>query len=277
MNRPGARIIRAVFLYLFLMAGAAISIFPFVWMVCTALKTYPEASSTTFQFFPETFQWSNFKQTFRAAPFGTYFFNTFLVSTTVTIAVVLTSVAAGYAFARLEFPGRRALFGAVLATMMIPFEVTLIPNFVIIQTLDWYDSYAALIVPWCANAFSIFLMRQAFLSLPGDFYDAAKIDGCGHLRFLVWIAGPLVKPMVVTVALFAFLGSYNSLVWPLVVTATDAMRVVQVGLTVFSGADGVYLNLLMCASTIVILPTLALYFLAQRYFLDSSLHTGIKG
>jgi ABC-type glycerol-3-phosphate transport system permease component len=159
----------------------------------------------------------------------------------------------------------------------VPFEVTLIPNFVLIHKLGWYNTYAALIVPWCANAFSIFLMRQAFLGLPPDYFDAAKVDGCGHLRFLLRIAAPLVKPAMVTVGLFAFLGSYNSLIWPLVVTSEDTLRVVQVGLTVFSGAEGVRVHLLMCASTIVILPTVALYFAAQRYFLEGSLGSGIKG
>jgi len=169
------------------------------------------------------------------------------------------------------------LFAVVLATMMVPFEVALIPNFVLVGRLGWYNTYAALIVPWCANAFSIFLMRQAFMGLPRDFFEAARVDGCGHLRFLVWVAAPLVRPMMVTVGLFAFLGSYNSLIWPLVVTQTETMRVVQVGLTMFSGEAGVQVNLLMCASAFVILPTVALYFAAQRYFLETSLSAGIKG
>jgi ABC-type glycerol-3-phosphate transport system permease component len=222
--------------------------------------------------------WSNFVVMFREAPqFGTYFYNSFLVAFAVTSAVIVTSMFAGYAFARLDFPGRHIIFGLVLATMMVPFEVTLIPNFMLINSLGWRDSYAALIVPWCANAFSIFLMRQAFLGLPSDFFDAAKVDGCGHLRFLVWIATPLVKPVAVTVALFAFLGSYNALMWPLVVTDSDEMRVVQVGLTLFSSDEGVRLHLLMCAATVVILPTVGLYFAAQRYFLESAISAGIKG
>jgi ABC-type glycerol-3-phosphate transport system permease component len=246
-------------------------------MGTTAFKTYAEASSPELSLLPAEWQWGNFPATLQAAPFAMYFFNSFFVALTVTLAVMATSLMAGYAFGRLRFKGRRVLFALILATMMVPFEVILIPNFVMIKRLGWYDTYSALIIPWCANAFSIFLMRQAFQALPGDFFDAAKVDGCGHLRFLVWIAAPLVKPMLITVGLFAFLGSYNSLVWPLVVTGTDDMRVVQVGLTVFSGAEGVQLNLLMCAATIVILPTVALYFAAQRYFLESSLSAGIKG
>ena len=264
-------------LYLALGLGAAVTTLPFAWMVATAFKTLPEAMSPTLKWLPAQWQWSNFAETFRAAPFATYFFNSFAVGFAVTAAVIVTSLMAGYAFARLEFPGKKILFGLVLATMMVPFEITLIPNFALISKLGWYNTYYALIVPWCANGFSIFLMRQAFLGLPADYFDAAKVDGCGHLRFLVRIAAPLVKPVILTVALFAFLGSYNSLIWPLVVTSEDAMRVVQVGLTVFSGAEGVRLHLLMCASTIVILPTVALYFGVQKYFLEGSLGSGIKG
>lgn len=264
-------------LYTVLAIGACITTLPFLWMVMTALKTHSEAILTPLKLFPAEWQWQNFIETFHAAPFGIYFFNSFVVAFSVTGAVILTSLMAGYAFARLDFPAKNILFAVVLATMMVPFEITLIPNFALIHRLGWYNTYPALIVPWCANAFSIFLMRQAFLGLPGDFFDAAKVDGCGHLRFLIRIAAPLVKPMIVTVGLFAFLGSYNSLIWPLVVTSEDSMRVVQVGLTVFSGADGVRVNLLMCASTIVILPTVALYFGAQKYFLEGSLGSGIKG
>jgi len=268
---------RKAALYIVLVAGALVTTFPFVWMVATGFKTLQEATSTKLVLWPEHWQWHNFVETFPAAPFGAYFFNSFAVGFTVTAAVIVTSLMAGYAFARLEFPGKRVVFGAVLATMMVPFEVTLIPNFALIHKLGWYNTYPALIVPWCANAFSVFLMRQAFLGLPGDYFDAAIVDGCGHLRFLVRIAAPLVKPMMVTVGLFAFLGSYNSLIWPLVVTSEDTMRVVQVGLTVFSGAEGVRIHLLMCASAIVIAPTVALYFAAQKYFLEGSLGSGIKG
>ncbi|MBI5091252.1 MAG: carbohydrate ABC transporter permease [Candidatus Hydrogenedentes bacterium] len=269
--------IKKALLYAVLACGAAITTFPFLWMVTAAFKTIGEASAASFSLLPRQWQWHNFVEAFQAAPFGRYFFNSFLVAFSVTACVILTSLMAGYAFARLDFPGRKSLFAVVLATMMVPFEVTLIPNFRLIHLLNWYNTYPALIVPWCANAFSIFLMRQAFMGLPGDYFDAAKVDGCGHLRFLVWIAAPLVKPIIVTVGLFAFLGSYNSLVWPLIVTGEESMRVVQVGLTVFSLAEGVRVHLLMCASTIVILPTVALYFAAQKYFLEGSISAGIKG
>lgn len=264
-------------LYLVLALGALMAVYPFVWMVGTAFKTLPEANTASLRLFPDTWQWGNVAATFRAAPFGRYFLNSLLVSMIVCVSVCLTSLMAGYAFARLRFRGRGVLFVITLCSMMVPFEAVFVPNFVLITRLGWYNSYFALIVPWCANAFSIFLMRQAFLSLPQDYYDAARVDGCGHLRFLFRIGIPLVKPMLVTVALFAFLGSYNALLWPLIVTADESMRVVQVGLTAFYTDAGTRLNLLMCASSVVILPTVLLYLLAQRYYVESALGSGIKG
>ncbi len=263
--------------YALLIAGSLISVFPFVWMLTTSLKTSREASAPEIDLIPQTLQWANYSNALTAAPFGVYFYNTLIVAFTVMASVVITSLLAGYAFARLEFRGRNLLFAFLLATMMVPFEVTLIPNFLLVRDFGWYNTYAALIVPWCASAFSIFLVRQSFLALPNDFFEAARVDGCGHLRFLAWIAAPLVKPSLVTIALFSFLGSYNSLIWPIVVTSSEDMRLIQYGLSIFGSETGVQTNLLMCASTIVILPTVALYFLTQRTFLESALNAGIKG
>lgn len=268
---------RRYLLYLALALGAFFTVYPFLWMVGTAFKTLSEANTASLRLFPETWQWNNLAETFRAAPFGRYFINSLVVSLTVCAAVCLTSLMAGYAFARLHFRGRGLLFALTLGSMMVPFEAVFVPNFVTITRMGWYNTHAALILPWCANAFSIFLMRQAFLGIPQDYYDAARVDGCGHLRFLFRIGIPLVKPMLVTVALFAFLGSYNALLWPLIVTADEDMRVVQVGLTAFYSDAGTRLNLLMCASAVVILPTVVLYLVAQRHYVESALGSGIKG
>lgn len=251
--------------------------YPFAWMLGTSLKTLPESTQSGLRLLPRIAQWENYRTALEAAAFDRYFFNTALVCVLTTLAVLTTSLLAGYAFARLRFPGRGLLFGAVIATMTVPFEVALIPNFVTISRLDWYNSYAALILPWCANAFSIFLVRQACLSLPRDYFDAAVIDGCSHVRFVWSVVAPMIRPTLVTVGLFSFLASYNALLWPLMVTGDDSMRVVQVGLTVFATGEGVRLNLLMCATAIVMLPTLALYFVAQRVFVQGAIHAGIKG
>lgn len=263
--------------YAALTAGGAAMAYPFVWMAATALKSLDGALQSSLSLWPEGWHWENIPRVFEMVPLARYFFNSFLVAGTVTGAVLLTALAAGYAFARLNFRGRNTLFMLVLATMMVPFEATLIPNYVLVTRLGWYNSYAALIVPWCANAFSIFLMRQAFLGLPRDYFDAATVDGCGHLRFLIRIAAPLAKPALATVALFAFLGSYNSLLWPLLVTAGESRRVVQVGLTYFVSDSGVQVHLLMCAAAIVLLPAVALYFLAQRHFIEAAAGSGLKG
>lgn len=262
--------------YALLLAGAAASGFPFLWMVSTALKSPQAALAPTLTLLPDGPHWGNFAEAFAVAPFGRYFFNTFVVSLTTTTAVTLTAVLAGYAFARLRFRGRDGLFFLTLITMMIPFEATLIPNFMLVHRLGWYDSYAGLIAPWCANAFSIFLMRQAFLALPSAYYDAAVADGCGPLRYLFFVAAPLAKASAVTAALFAFLSAYNSLVWPLVITGSESMRVVQVGLTLFAGEIGIRFNLLMAASAVVMAPPLCVYFAAQRTFIESAIGAGLK-
>lgn len=268
---------RTAGIYTLLILGALAAAYPFLWMVGTSLETLQESIEPGLSPWPQSWEWSNYAETFRAAPFGRYFLNTAVVALIVTTSVLVTSLMAGYAFARLEFPGKRVLFFIVLSTMLIPFETVLIPNFMIISSLNWYNTYAALIVPWCANAFSIFLIRQALLALPQDYFDAARMDGCGHIRTLFFIAAPLIKPALAATAIFAFLASYNALLWPLVVTSSDSMRVVQVGLTLFSGDAGVRTNLLMAASVIVIVPTVAIYFAAQRHFMASISNSGIKG
>lgn len=264
--------------YMILIPGAMIMAFPFLWMITTAFKTLQEATAVPLSLLPTQWQWQNVRTVLEEAPFQTYFTNTFVVAGAVTAAAVLTAVMAGYALARLEFPGRTVLFWLILATMMIPFEIALIPNYVLITSkLGWYDTYAALIVPFAANAFSIFLARQAFMALPKEYFDAATMDGCGHFRFIAFVAGPLIAPTIVTIGLFAFLASYNSLLWPIVATSSESMRLIQPGLLYFESDEGVRVHLLMCASAIVIFPTVALYFLTQRFFLAGLREAGIKG
>jgi multiple sugar transport system permease protein len=263
--------------YLVLALGAVVMGYPFVWMLLTGFKTLPEAMAAPLALFPREWQWSNIALTLREAPFGRYFLNSLLVSTISATAVCLTSLLAGYAFARIEFRGRQLLFGVLLATMMVPFEITFIPNFVTITRFGWYNTYLALIVPWCASAFGIFLVRQAFLAVPPALYEAAIADGCGHLRFLRHIGAGLVKPALAALFLFSFLGSYNAVLWPLVVTSDTSMRVVQVGLAAFVLDSGVRLNLLMCASAIVIVPGVLLYLIVQRYLDESGIQAGLKG
>ncbi|MFN3648366.1 MAG: carbohydrate ABC transporter permease [Armatimonadota bacterium] len=259
------------------LAGLALLVaFPFVWMLLTALKSPAEALAYPPQLFPESPRWGNFPEAWQAAPFARYFGNTLLVAGSVLASVVATSLPAAYAFALLEFPGRRLLFGLYLATLMIPFEVVLIPNFVTVSQLGWYDTYWAMIVPWGASVFAVFLVTQSLRSLPRDYLEAAQLDGCGHLRFLWSVAAPLVRPALATAGLFAFLGSWNALLWPLLVTQTEAIRPIEVGLQVFLADQAMRPHLLMAASTLAMLPVLLLFLLAQRTFIEG-VTAGIKG
>jgi multiple sugar transport system permease protein len=272
--RPGRLLAQAL-----LLACGILVAFPFVWMLLTALKTLPEAQAFPPTLFPAHPQWSNFVEGLRYgtdATFPRFFLNSAIVGTSVTLGVMLTALLAGYAFGALRFPGRQALFALYMATMMIPFEVILIPNFLTINRLGWYDHYAALIVPWLANVFSVFLVSQSFRALPGDFFEAAQLDGCTHWQYLWRIGRPLVQPALATAGLFAFLASWNSLLWPLVATQSPAMRTVELGLSVFLAEGQTQFHLLMAISTLTMLPVLVVFFLAQRTFIEG-VAAGVKG
>lgn len=230
--------------------------------------------------------------------FARYFINSIFVAGTVVLGVLFTSILAAYAFARMEFFGKNVVFMLFLATMMIPFEVIMIPNFVIIRNMPlntpplpifgydlfgepgkagWYNTYAAQIVPWIASVFTIFMLRQFFLSIPQDYYDAARIDGCSHMRYLLQIVLPLSKPALVTAGLMTFLGSWNALLWPIIVTGKAELRPIQVGLSFFLAQESTDYHLLMAAACMAILPIAALYFVTQRYFIEGITASGVRG
>lgn len=223
------------------------------------------------------FLWENYRKAWQAAPFARYFFNSVLVSVLVTAGQVLTSALAAYAFARMKFPFKEPLFLLLLATMMIPSQVILIPNYAIISWLGWVNTYAALVVPFLGAVFGIYFMRQHFETLPQDLFDAASIDGCGRLRTLFQIVIPVSGPVILTVSLFTFIMIWNSLLWPLVMTNTPEMRPLQVGLAVFNQESGTDWELLMAASTFSILPLLIIFFVAQKQFVEGITRSGMKG
>ncbi len=294
------RFLGAALTHLILGAGAILVAFPFFWMVMTALKSEREARGVPKLFpsgWPWQWHWENFLEAWRSEAWHQYFFNTFLVASLVAGCVVVTSLMAGYAFARVRFPGRRALFVMFLATMMVPFEVVLVPNYV---TVNWMKrwmvrglvdvfgadaqnpgktiaAFWALVAPWSANVFSIFLLTQFFRQLPSDYYDAAQIDGCGHWQFLWRIGAPMAAPAVITVALYSFLGSWNALLWPLVVNSPGEAPVIQVALSYMVREEQEGFNLLMAASTFTVLPIVFLYLVAQRRFIEGVAGSGLKG
>jgi multiple sugar transport system permease protein len=295
-GRPVGQLVTRAAIYLILTLGALIAAFPFFWMLTTSLKTRNEATASVPTVFPAVPQWQNYVEAWNTAPFGRYFFNTTFIAIMVVLGMLFTSVLAAYAFARLEFFGKNVIFAFFLATMMIPFEATLIPNYVIITRLpnpstlrivsdfpfltmavSWYNTYWAMIIPWTANVVSIFLLRQFFITMPQELYDAAALDGCGHLRTLWSIMLPLARAPLAATIIFSFLGSWNSLLWPLLVTGKENLRPLQLGLSYFVNAESNDPQLLMAASAFTILPIIVIYFIAQRQFIEGIASSGLKG
>ena len=271
------RIARRGALYLVLALGAAYAAFPFVWMLLTSVKSYGDAIADPPTWIPKAWHFGNYVTAWQAAPFTRYFLNTFFIAGCVVIATTITSVLAAYAFARLDFYGRNVLFILFLSTLMIPFEAIIIPNFIIVKDLHLLNTYGALIVPWMASVFAVFLLRQFMLQLPQDLFDSAALDGAGHLRLLWSVVLPLCKAPIAAITLFAFLGSWNSLLWPLIATSSQNIRPIQLGLSTFVSEDGTNPQLLMAASAFTIAPIVILYFFTQKQFIEGFASSGIKG
>jgi multiple sugar transport system permease protein len=265
----------------FLLLGAVVLAFPFYWMLTTSFKTLQEASSRPPTFVPTSWHFENWVEawTFPHTLWAQAFANTLFIAAAVTLANLILAVLAGYAFARMSFRGRGVVFAILLSTIFIPNEATLIPQFVMMSKrfLGWYDTYTAQIVPFFGSVFAVFLLRQFFLQVPRELQDAARIDGAGHLRFLWHVALPLVRPALITVALLQFLFSWNAFLWPLLVTSRPEIRPIQLMLLQFSNEAGSHYHLLMAGASFVILPTLVVYLVAQRYFIEGFARTGIRG
>jgi ABC-type glycerol-3-phosphate transport system permease component len=365
-------------LYAILVLGAVIAIYPFIWMISTSLMSLGETILK--KTFPSEPQWGNFKQAWTEAKFANYFLNSIIITLTTMLGLLTTSILAAYAFARIKFFGRNMIFTLLLATMMIPESVTIIPNFLMIRgdiikmpgiptswfqgfydnTVEklanqaktaledatvnkekdparvmkrvevwvknadkalpietdvtkkdalstklkkirpilrnfnllntvylrlttilpygsWLNSLAALSIPFMANAFSIFLLRQFFSKIPDEYWDAARIDGAGHLRFLTKIVLPMSKAPIMTVLIFSFIGSWNAFLWPLLVTTKETWRPLMIGLWTFVTEAGPETQLLMAGAVITIIPILILYFLTQKQFTEGIATTGLKG
>lgn len=262
--------------YTILIAGALTILFPFFWMISTSLKTPIESVKFPPSFIPEKPQFSNYADAWQKVNFTRYFLNTIFITICELAGTLFTSILAAYAFARLNFKGREVLFVSLLAVMMIPMPVYIVPGYLILMKFGWIDTYYAQIVPWLANVFSIFLLRQHFKTIPNDLYDAAVIDGYSDLGFLFKIVVPLSKPALVTISIFTIISSWNSFIWPLVVTNSDSIRPIQVGLAYFIQEQSTNYTLLMAASTFVILPLVILFFIAQKQIIASYSRSGMK-
>ena len=277
VRRRCVRSLQPIALHLALLVGSAVMLVPFAWMLSTSLKEPGDIFVYPPQWLPQPMRWQNYVETVTVMPFLRFYLNSTIQATAVTVLQLLTSSLAAFAFSRLRFRGRDALFLLYLATMMIPFPVTMIPNFVIIRYLHWIDTYRALILPPAFSAFSTFLMRQYFLSIPNELDDAARVDGASSFRIWWQVILPLSGPAVATLAIFTFLGQWNNFLWPLVATNSEEMWTLPVGLASFQGQYSIQWNLLMAGSVIAIVPILIIYLIGQKWFVRGITLTGMGG
>jgi multiple sugar transport system permease protein len=262
-------------LYAALILGSLIMLAPFFVMLVVAL--WPNEAFLARRFPLNQITLNNFAEAFRVLPFGRYFLNSAIVTVTVTVLQILISSLAAFAFARLRFRGRETIFLLYLATLMIPTQVTLIPNFLIIKELGWYDTYLALIVPALFGALSTFLLRQYYRGIPLEMDEAARMDGASSLRIWWQIILPLSGPVLAALAIFTFQGTWNEFLWPLIVTGTQEMQTIPVGLSYFNGQYKTAWGLLMAGSVISLLPVLIIYVLAQNWFVKGITLSGMGG
>lgn len=268
-------------IYAVLLLFAVLALAPFLYTVSVSLMNLTEATGG--RLLPRTPQWQNYSEAWNQARFSRYFLNSVIIASITVAGEVVFCTLAAYAFARLEFPGKGFMFTLLLATLMIPEAVTWVPNFITVSWLGrvtpipWINNWPALTIPFMAGAFSIFLLRQFFQQIPKDFWDSAQIDGAGHLRYLAQIMAPLSKAAILTIALFSFIGSWNALAWPILVTTTPDWRPISYGLLAFLDEAGTQFHLQMAGSMITIAPILVIYFFTQQTFIEGIASTGVKG
>lgn len=267
---------KSVLLHVFVYLLAIVTLVPFIWMVLTSFKDLGEIFTYPPKFFPEKLKLENYVNAFEAAPFGRYYLNSMFVAVVVTLGQLVTCSLAAFAFARLNFRGRNVLFFIFLGTMMIPYNVTMIPSFMVLYWLGWIDSFKALIVPGLASAFGVFLLRQFFLTIPKELEEAAYIDGATKLQVLWRIIIPLAKPALATLAIFTFMGVFNDFIWALIVLNSEELRTVQLGLAIFRDRYLTQWDLLMAGSVTAVLPILIVFFFAQSYFIKGITLSGLK-
>lgn len=270
-----------IFTYTLLIIGAVVSIVPFIYMISTSLKTIGEALGSSF--FPSELHFENYGEAWQRGNFPVYFWNSLRITGISLIGSISISVLAAYGFARIKFPGRDLIFGIILSTMMIPAMVTIIPNFLTVTWLGrigpikWINNWPALTIPFMGSVFNIFLLRQFFAQIPDELFDAARIDGSGHLRFLFQVVLPLSKAPLMVILVLTFIGSWNSLAWPMLVTNTPDWRPISVGMMNFVSEAGQEIHYIMAAAFITIIPILILYFFTQKQFTESIARSGLKG
>jgi multiple sugar transport system permease protein len=270
--------IKLILSYTILSIGALSMIFPFLWMLLTSFMSTNQIFSYPPKVIPEPFLWTNYVDVFQKIPLFRYFLNSMVVSVGTVIGQIFTCSLAAYAFARLNFKHKNVIFFIFLATMMIPPQVNIVPLFFIMREFHWIDTYWALIIPGIFGGFGIFLLRQWFMGFPKELEEAARIDGCNPLTTFIYIAMPLALPAIVTLGIFSFITSWNSFMWPLIVTNSDLMKTLPVGLAAFKGSfrETTEWAQLMAASIISVIPVIIVFILGQKYFIKGIMMGAVK-
>ena len=276
-NATLLRVTGTLLKYLILALGAFIMVFPFVWMIIASLMTAGEIQLRPPVWLPAHPQFNNYSDLSQSIPIARLYFNSLFTSGTIVFGVLLSSSLAGFAFAKYRFPGREFLFYLILATMMIPFFVTLIPVFFIVRQLGWIDTYQGLVVPGLTSAYGIFLMRQFMVTVPDELIDAARIDGASELKIFWRIVVPLVRPALATLGTFAFIGSWNNFLWPLLVINSRDLMTLPLGINTMKSLYADNTNLLMAGTAVAVIPMLFVFIFLQRYFIQGIALTGLKG
>jgi len=263
--------------YLALAIGAVVFAYPFVWMIAGSLK--PEMEIPNLSLWSSNFSLTSYAHVFERIPISRAFLNSMFVSCSITALVVVLSSMVGYALAKLNFFGKEALYLLIMFTMMIPFQITLIPQYVLMVKLQWTDTYLALIVPSMMSGLGIILFRQSFRGIPDALIDAARMDGCSEFTILFRLIWPLSKPVILTVAILTFMASWNDVLWPLIVIRDRSLMTMPQLVTIFvtGGEAESQLGSLLAAATLLALPVILAYSFFQRYFIESMASTGIKG
>jgi sn-glycerol 3-phosphate transport system permease protein len=263
--------------YALLLAAAVVVGFPIYITVVNSLLTPEQIAHRPPTLFPLHPQWGAFSQAFTIGHLGLYLRNSAIVTVSITVAELATSILAAYAFAFVQFPFRRTLFFVFLATLMVPMEATLIPNRQTIGDFGWYNTFPALIVPFMASGVGVFLLRQAFLQLPHDLHDAATLDGYGHLRFLMRVVVPLNRPIIAAFGVYAFLTAWNQYLWPLIVTDSDNVRTVQIGLRQLQSLNIDQINVIFAGTLLAALPIFVLLLAFQKQLIRGLTAGAVKG
>jgi multiple sugar transport system permease protein len=279
-ERQGKRIggwIGKGILYLLLILGGISMVLPLFWMAASSLKTPKQFFAWPPIWIPNPATLDAYHSVLTVIPFWHFFANSVFVSVAITSGQLFICALTGYTFAKFAFPGRNILFGLILSSMMVPFAVTLIPSFLLMSKFGWIDSYQALVIPHLASAFGVFLLRQFFKTVPDDYIDAARIDGASEFTIFYKIMLPLCKPALATLGIFVFLGSWNDMLWPLVMVNSDKYKTLPVAFATFSGLYQQHFDWVMAASTLFVVPVIIIFILFQDLFIRGIALTGLKG